>query len=74
MKDAEQVGEVGESLDDCSSSSDNNKSNNKQWPLHCEVLDTQMENWDEEPPVMSSTGTNFIPSSVPVRFVCFLGL
>lgn len=60
VKDAEQVDqEEFESLD--------NNNNKKPGPLHCEVLRTQMEKWEKESPLMSSTARISPERSCPVR-------
>jgi hypothetical protein len=59
VKDAEQIDqEEFESLDN------NNK---KPGPLHCEVLRTQMEKWEKESPLMSSTAQISPERPCPVR-------
>lgn len=60
MKDAKKVGQEIENLDD-------NNNNKRLGPLHCEVLHTQMEKWDEESSLMSSTDRISPERSFPVR-------
>jgi hypothetical protein len=45
---------------------DNNNSK-RPVPLHCELLRTQMENWEKESPLMSSTAPISPEISFPVR-------
>ncbi|KAJ7957467.1 Phosphatase 2C family protein [Quillaja saponaria] len=56
VKDAEQLGQDLENLE--------NKS--KLWPLHCELLHTQMENWDKDSFSINSSGGN----SFPLESIC----
>lgn len=58
VNDAEQVGQEIEDLD--------NSNSNCNWPLHCELLHTQEENWDTESPVMSSS----LGNSFPLESIC----
>lgn len=64
----EQVSQEMESLDN------NNTTDKKQqpWPLHCELLHTQMENWDKDPTLISSSDGVSVANSFPVRFQFFL--
>ena len=69
VPEAEQVGQEIENMDNSNNSSNNNNNNNKVTrPLHCEVLHTQIEKWDKESPLMSSTDQFCLESSFPLRF------
>lgn len=69
VPEAEQVGQEIENMDNSNNSSSNNNNNNKVTrPLHCEVLHTQIEKWDKESPLMSSTDQFCLESSFPLRF------
>ncbi|XP_062159672.1 probable protein phosphatase 2C 27 [Alnus glutinosa] len=62
VKDAEQIDqEEFEILDN------NNK---KPGPLHCEALRTQMEKWEKESPLMSSTARISPERSCPLESIC----
>ncbi|KAI9125616.1 hypothetical protein K1719_003034 [Acacia pycnantha] len=54
VQDAEQVGE--ENID-----METRESRSKTWPLHCDVLRTQMENWEKGPPLTTSNVGNSFP-------------
>ncbi|XP_028760707.1 probable protein phosphatase 2C 27 [Neltuma alba] len=51
VQDAEQVGEDMET----------HESRRRTWPLHCDFLRTEMENWEKEPPLTTSSVGNSFP-------------
>lgn len=62
VKDSEQLELDSESLD--------NNNNKRPGTLHCEVLHTQMEKWDKESPLMSSSGGTSPEGSFPLESIC----
>uniref|UniRef100_A0A2P2MHA1 protein-serine/threonine phosphatase n=1 Tax=Rhizophora mucronata TaxID=61149 RepID=A0A2P2MHA1_RHIMU len=63
VQDAEQGSHEMESLD----GSSNKKQN---WPLHCEILHTQMENLDKEPSLINSSDGLVVGNSFPLESIC----
>ncbi|KAF2317155.1 hypothetical protein GH714_012323 [Hevea brasiliensis] len=64
VEDAEQVNQEVESLG-------NTNINKKQsWPLHCEVLHAQMDNWDKDSSLISSSDGISVCSSFPLESIC----
>ncbi|KAI6682359.1 hypothetical protein NL676_036240 [Syzygium grande] len=49
---------------------DLDSSNSKSWPSHCEMLHTQMENLDRQPPVVCPTDQAGLRSSFPLESIC----
>ncbi|XP_030546697.1 probable protein phosphatase 2C 27 [Rhodamnia argentea] len=45
-------------------------SNSKPWPSHCEILHTQMDHFNKQPPVMCPTDQANLPSSFPLESIC----
>ncbi|CAK7338534.1 unnamed protein product [Dovyalis caffra] len=67
VKDAEQ--EMENPVEN-NNSNDNNNSNNKMqsWPLHCDLLQTPMENFDQDSSLISSSGGISIADSHPLSW------
>ncbi|XP_059454693.1 probable protein phosphatase 2C 27 [Corylus avellana] len=61
VKDGEQFDQEFDSLEN------NNK---RPVPLHCELLRTQMENWEKESPLMTSTAPISPERSFPLESIC----
>ncbi|KAL5772737.1 hypothetical protein ACOSQ2_012661 [Xanthoceras sorbifolium] len=72
LQDVEQVGQEMEDLNIDNNNNNNNNnninnnsiSNKDSWPLHCELLHTQMENWDKDSSLISSS------NSFPLESIC----
>jgi len=50
---------------------DNNTNSNKMqsWPLHCDLLQTRMENFDQDSSLICSSGGISVANSYPVRIL-----
>ncbi|OAY46966.1 probable protein phosphatase 2C 27 [Manihot esculenta] len=65
VKDSEEVTPEIESL------VDNSNINKKQsWPLHCEILHAQMDNWDKDSSLISSGDGISLCNSFPLDSIC----
>ncbi|KAI9191930.1 hypothetical protein LWI28_015674 [Acer negundo] len=71
LQDAEHVGQEKEDLktdnnnnDDDNTTTANSSINKASWPLQCDLLHTQMENWDEDSSLITSS------NSFPLESIC----
>ncbi|KAK0571471.1 hypothetical protein LWI29_016553 [Acer saccharum] len=71
LQDAEQVGQEKEDLntdnnndDDDSTTTADSSINKASWPLQCDLLHTQMENWDKDSSLITSS------NSFPLESIC----
>ncbi|KAK2646626.1 hypothetical protein Ddye_021821 [Dipteronia dyeriana] len=69
LQDAEQVGQEKEDLntdnnDDNTTAANNSSINKASWPLQCDLLHNQMENWDKDTSLITS-GNSF-----PLESIC----
>ncbi|KAK3221822.1 hypothetical protein Dsin_008847 [Dipteronia sinensis] len=69
LQDAEQVGQEKEDLntdnnDDNTTTANNSSTNKASWPLQCDLLHTQMENWDKDSSLITSS------NSFPLESIC----
>ncbi|KAJ6408157.1 hypothetical protein OIU84_011461 [Salix udensis] len=67
VKDAEQ--EMENPVDN-NSDSNNNTNKMQSWPLHCDLLQTPMENFDQDSSLISSSGGISVANSHPLESIC----
>ncbi|KAJ6741891.1 PROTEIN PHOSPHATASE 2C 27-RELATED [Salix viminalis] len=67
VKDAEQE---MENPVDSNSDSNNNTNKMQSWPLHCDLLQTPMENFDQDSSLISSSGGISVANSHPLESIC----
>ncbi|GMN47475.1 hypothetical protein TIFTF001_016648 [Ficus carica] len=69
VKEPEQVGEEMGNDGDNSNNNDKND-NDKQRPMQRETRNSQIQNWDDQSPLLSSSHRNFLANSLPLESIC----